>query len=122
MSTLGRPPREEKADRAPIEPPQGERERTRRRRVEPLNVVDGDQDRSAFAQKLQDVAHCNGKRAVIDRITRRLLLEKRHLERVPSRRQERRERVVVYDILEQIHEPNVSEGMLRLGRTRRQDR
>ncbi len=122
MSTLGRPPREEKADRAPIEPPQGERERTRRGRVEPLNVVDGDQDRSAFAQKLQDVAHCNGKRAVIDRITRRLLSEKRHLERVPSRRQERRQRVVVYDILEQIHEPNVSEGMLRLGRTRRQDR
>ena len=69
MRTLGQPPCEEKADRARVEPPQGERERTRRGRVEPLNVVDGDQNRSTFAQKLQDVAHCNGKRAVIDRIT-----------------------------------------------------
>ena len=44
------------------------------------------------------------------------------MERAPSRRQECRQRLVVDDVLEQIHEPNVSKSMLRLGRTRRQDR
>ena len=51
MRALSQTPCEEKADRARVEPPQGERERTRRGRVEPLNVVDGDQNRPTFAQK-----------------------------------------------------------------------
>ena len=86
MRALGRPPRQQEADRARVEPPQGERERARRGRVEPLNVVDGDQDRCAFAQELQRVAHCDRERAAIDRIARRLLSEQRHLERAPPRR------------------------------------
>ena len=53
---------------------------------------------------------------MIDRITRRLLSKQRHLERAPSRRQQCRQRVVD-DPLKQIHEPYVSEGALRLGRT-----
>ena len=69
LRALDQPPCEQKADRARVEPPQGERERARRGRVEPLNVVDGDQNRPTFAQKLQRVAHCNRERAAIDGIT-----------------------------------------------------
>jgi hypothetical protein len=69
MRALDQPPCEQKADGVRVEPPQGEREGTRRGRVEPLNVVDGDQYRSRLAHKLQDVAHCNREGAVIDGIT-----------------------------------------------------
>ena len=47
VPALGQPPRSRSRTRRPSEPPQGESKRTRRRRVEPLDVVDGDQSRSA---------------------------------------------------------------------------
>src|SRR5919204_2130274 len=85
LRALDQPPRKYKDDRARVEPPQGEPERTRRRRVEPLDVVDGDQNRSAVAQKLQPIVHGDGKRPAIDGIARRLLPEQRDLKRAPPR-------------------------------------
>ena len=62
------PSREENTDGAGVEPPKGEHQRVRRRRIEPLNVVDGDQGWSALAQDLQHVAHRNRESAAIDGI------------------------------------------------------
>jgi hypothetical protein len=70
---VSEPPREEKAHRSCVEPPKSERERTRRRWIEPLHVVDRDQRRSSFAQELQRVAHCDCTRASIDGISGSLL-------------------------------------------------
>ena len=68
FTDLDRPPRKQKDERARIESPDGESERTRRRRVQPLNVVDGDQSRSAFTEKPQRIVDCDRKRPAIDGI------------------------------------------------------
>jgi hypothetical protein len=46
-----------------------EGERAQRGWVEPLNIIDGDHDWLALAQKLQHVAHRHGERTLINGIT-----------------------------------------------------
>jgi hypothetical protein len=61
-------PGQQNANVACGEPAGRKCERARRGCVEPLDVVDGDQNRLIFAEKLQHVAHRDGHRALIDRI------------------------------------------------------
>ena len=87
----GRPPSTQPASKQHqhlvlVEPAQRKRQRARRGRVEPLDVVDSDQDRRPIAQKLQHVVHRHRERTAIDGITRRLLPKQRDLERTPPRR------------------------------------
>ena len=91
---LSAPPCEEKTDRSRAQPPDGERERMRGRRVEPLSIVNRDQRRPTLAQQLQRVAHRDRKRAPIDGLAGRLLPEQRDFQRAPSRRQQLRQHLV----------------------------
>ncbi len=120
LRSIGEPSGEQHENIVRGKPSQGERKRARRRWVEPLDVVDGDQNRFLFAEKLHHVAHRDGERAMIDSLTRRLLSQHRDLERVPSRCRERRQGVVE-DVLEQIAQSHVSEAALGLGRPRGED-
>jgi hypothetical protein len=114
------PPGEQQQNRARRESSQRERKRARRRRVEPLNIVDGEQDRLPLAQHLQHVAHRHADRPVIDRIAGRLLAEKRDLERTPPRRRDQRGDVRETR-LEQVAQTDVSEPALGLRRSRHKD-
>jgi hypothetical protein len=51
-----------------VKPPQCKRQRTRRGRVEPLDIVDCDHDRLAIAKSFKCTAHRHGKRSAVDRI------------------------------------------------------
>jgi hypothetical protein len=53
----------------PVEPSQRERQCARRGWVEPLDVVDSDQNRLPFAQNLQHAVHRHREGAVINAIT-----------------------------------------------------
>jgi hypothetical protein len=86
LRSLDEPSGEQQARAVPLEPPQRERKCSRGGRVEPLNVVDGNQKGLPLAEKLQRIAHGHGQRPAIHRIARRVLEEQRHLERAPARR------------------------------------
>jgi hypothetical protein len=73
LRSIGEPSGEQHENIVRGKPSQGECKRARRGWVEPLDVVDGDQNRFLFAEKLHHVAHRDGERAVIDSLTRRLL-------------------------------------------------
>jgi hypothetical protein len=62
-------PGEEHEYTVPAQPSQRERKRARRRWVEPLDVVNGNQNRLPFTETLQHLAHRYGKGAAIDGIT-----------------------------------------------------
>ena len=68
------------------EPSQRERKRVRRRGVEPLEVVNGDEDGLVFGEQLQCTSSRNPERARIDRIRGRLFDEERGLKRATPRR------------------------------------
>jgi hypothetical protein len=63
------PPSKQQADTRCGQPAERERERARRGRVEPLDIVDGDHHRLALTEEPDHVAHRNGERALIDAIT-----------------------------------------------------
>jgi hypothetical protein len=67
------PAGEQHENRARGEPSQRERKRARRGRVEPLNVVDCEQNRLARAEQVQHVAYRYAEGAVINRIVCGLL-------------------------------------------------
>jgi hypothetical protein len=71
-----------------------ERERPRRRLVEPLDVVDRNDNELIFGEHPQRAANRNGERARICRISRRLLHEERGLERAPLRHRQRRQHLI----------------------------
>jgi hypothetical protein len=119
LRCIGEPSGEQHEDPARPEPSQRERKRGRRRRIEPLDVIDSHHDRLPIAQKLQHVAHRDGHRTLIDRVTKRLVSQHRDLERAPPRRRERGQGLVE-DILEQIAQAHVGEAAFGLHRTRRQ--
>ena len=98
---VGEPSREQKTHVGFVEPPQRERQRTRRGRIEPLNVVDRDHERLASTQSLECAADGHGERAAVDGIARGLLDEERDLERTtPWWAQVRQD--IVEDSVEQV--------------------
>src|SRR6185503_3724369 len=86
------------------------------RRVEPLDVVDRDDERAGIREQLQHVAHRDCEGAVVDGLVG-LVLEKGRLERPPPRRAQSWQRLV-RDMLEEITEARVRQTALRLRRAR----
>jgi hypothetical protein len=68
LRSVDEPPGEQQEYTVAGEPSQTELDRAGRRGIEPLDVVHRDQDRPAFAEKLQHVAHRHSDRAVINTI------------------------------------------------------
>ena len=110
---------EQNVDGLVVHPPQRKRQHARRRRVEPLDVVDGKHDRRLGSESLQCATDCNAERARI-RAGIGILDEERDLERAPPRCRQRRQDALEH-VLEQVAETGVSEPSLRLGRPRHED-
>ena len=100
-------------------PPQRKRQHARRRRVEPLDVINGKHDRRLGSESLQCATDCNAKRARI-RAGIGILDEERDLERAPPRCRQRRQHALEH-VLEEVTETGVSKPSLRLGRPRHED-
>ncbi len=90
-------------------------ERGRRRRVEPLEVVDRD-DQLLLGEQLQGAADRDPEGPRIDRTAGWIRDEQGNLERAPLRRRQLRENVVE-DPVEEVAQPGEGERALRLGRT-----
>ena len=112
---VGEAAREQDRERR-VQAPKSERERTRRRGVEPLDVVDGEQQRFVGGQHRERASHGDTERARIDPI-RGFLDEEGHLERTPPRRRKRWQDVIE-DVLEQVAEAREREAAIGLGRSR----
>ena len=108
------PPGEQDADVFLPEPPESEGQSARGRRIEPLDVIDRDDDWLAIAQQVQDVPDCDSECPVVDRIIVRFFDEQRDLECVPPRGRESRQHIAE-NALEQISEAGVREPALGLG-------
>ena len=85
-SHAARAAREQEADRRAVEPPRGEAQGLGGRRVEPLQVVDRDQDRTGGRQRPQTVEHAQRDRPRLRGVGRRLAAQQRDLERPRLRR------------------------------------
>jgi hypothetical protein len=107
--------RDQKAEGLVPQPPQRELERGRRARVEPLEVVDGEQDGPRRCQLAEDGADSRGHRAPIDGGRSRIRQEKRNLESAPLGLGQSSDRIFRHR-LEQIGERREREPRLRLGR------
>ena len=114
------PPGDEQADRRLSEPTGDELERTRRRRVEPLDVVDGQENRSGLGQRAHDAEEAQRDGARLRRGAFGLPPEQRNLERVPLRFGEPRHRFG-RDVLQQVAERGERELRLRIDRPADQD-
>ena len=110
---------EQNVDGLLAHPPQREREYARRRRVEPLDVVDGKHDRRLCSESLQCASDCDAERARIG-VTRRVFEQQCHLERTPPRRRQLRQDSLE-DLVEQVAEAGVSEPSVELCRPRHED-
>ena len=108
---------EEDPDRLAVEPPQRERERIRRRGIEPLDVVDREQQRAAGGQRDERVVHPDRERARICRDVALGIEQQRRLERPTPWRREHRQHFGG-GFPEQVAEPGVRESLLGLGRPR----
>jgi hypothetical protein len=111
------PPRQQQEHPAPIEPPQRERELVGRRRIEPLEIVDRDDQRPVLGEHLEGIANGEPERARIHGFRSRVLQQERGLEGAPPRRRQPRQHVVEHT-LEQIPQACVREAALSLGRSR----
>ena len=107
------PAREQDAD-SRLQAAQGERQTGRGRRVEPLEVVDGDHERRVLGENFERVADGDAERAWIDRLLG-LFEQKRDPER-PSARCRQRGQDVIENGLEEVSEPGEREPALGLGR------
>ena len=105
---------EEDPDRLAVEPPQREREHIRRRRIEPLDVVDREQQRAAGGQRDERVVHPDRERARICRDVPLGIEQQRRLERPTPWRREHRQHFGG-GFPEQVAEPGVRESLLGLG-------
>ena len=110
------PPGEQQAHIVRANPSQRKCERTRRRGVQPLEIVDRNEHRGVFGEQLQGAARSNAERPWIHCIRCRLVEKKRDLQRALSWCGQRREHLVE-DVLEQIAKPDVREIALGLGRS-----
>jgi hypothetical protein len=113
------PPGQEQKHAVGSNPTQRERERARRGRVEPLNIVDSEHDRP-FGERLQGSTDRDAQRPRIDRLLGSLVQEQRDFERVASRRRQGGQYLVEH-ALEEIAEHDVGQPAFRLGWSRRED-
>ena len=120
LRSVDQAPGEQQEHACSGEPSERERERARRRGIEPLKIVDRDENGPVVGEQLQRAPSRDPECARIHRICGRLFEEKRHLERAPPGRRQRGQDVVE-DVLEEIAEPDVGEAALGLGRSRRED-
>ena len=72
------------------EPPERHLKHAGRGRVEPLEVVEGDEDAAALGHRRQHVEDCKPDRVRVERLVAGLDEPERDLERAPARRDERR--------------------------------
>ena len=98
----------EETDRLVVQASKRDLDRTRRRRVEPLDVVEGDKDRLLLGQGTQDVQHRKPDCMRIGRRLAGLHEQQRHLQRPPPRRRERGPDLVEH-VAEQLREPGERE-------------
>ena len=120
LNSIRQPPREQQQHAARRGPSKREAEGARRGRVEPLHVVDRDDDRPVVRQHLQRGASRDPERPRIDPVCGRILEEECALERAASRRRQRRQHDVE-DVLEQVAEARQSQTALGLGGPRGKD-
>src|SRR5262245_39905447 len=106
------PPSKDQPDRA-AQAPQREGECAGRRGVEPMHVVDRDDDRSLLAEQMEHVAHGHGEGAMVGAVLRGLA-QQRYFQRAQAgRRQPGLD--IVKCILEEVAQPEVSEAAFGLG-------
>ena len=79
---------EQKSYRLVLEPPRGERQHLVRRSVEPLDVIDGDQQRPPHRQRPQGVQEAERDRSGLRRNVGRLGAQERNLQRTQLRRRQ----------------------------------
>ena len=101
-------------------PAQRERECACRGWVEPLDIVDGEHDRSPFGERLERGTDRDAERPRVDRLLGSLVQQQRDFERVPSRRRQGGQHLVEH-ALEEIAEHDMGQSALGLGRARRED-
>jgi hypothetical protein len=112
--------RPEQQDRRLGEPADREPERVGGGRVEPLDVVDRDDERALLGQRLERAANADAERTRIDRPAGGVLDEQGDFERTPLRCRECGKRLVEH-VLEEVGEPSVLEAALGLRRPRDED-
>ena len=110
---------EQEEDRPLVHPPQRERECARRGRVEPLVVVDREDNRPLGSENLQRAPDRDAERARIE-VVSILLDEERDLQRMAPGRRQRRQHALE-NALEQVAEAGVGQPPLRFSRPRHED-
>ena len=109
----------EKTDVAVVQPPQRKSKRAHGRRIQPLHVVDRNQDRLAIREQMQRAPDGHSERSRIDPGFRHPLDEQSALERATTRRGQFR-RDLRERVLEKVSQPGVREPQLGLRRPRRE--
>ena len=110
---------EQQEDRPIAQPPQREGERARRGRIEPLDVVDREDNRPLGSENLERTPNRDTERARVEAV-RIFLDEECHLERVAPGRRQRRQHVLEH-VLEQVAEAGVCQPSFRFSRPRNED-
>ena len=120
LRSVGEPPGEQQEHVVRAQPSHREAEGSRRRGVQPLQIVDRDEQRPVFGEQLDRAANGDPDRPRIHPLTRVLLAQERDLERTAPRRRQPGQDFVEH-VLEQIAEAHVREPALGLGRSRHED-
>jgi hypothetical protein len=110
---LAEPPRPQQRDIGLRQPPQRKPDRTCRRGVEPLQVVDCDHQ-SVLGEQLESAPDRNAERPLVDTGLRCILDQQGDLERPAPRRRQGRQHLVERTV-EQVAEAGVGKRALRLG-------
>jgi hypothetical protein len=115
------PLREQEAHRVvALEPAHGERQRLRRRCVQPLDVVDRDEHRGAPREHAERVPEADGDRVRLGGHARRGGTEEGDLERMELRRRQVAELVALHPV-EEVDQRREREPRLGVARPRRED-
>ena len=109
----------EKPDVAVVQTPQRESKRAHGRRIQPLHVVDRNQDRLAISEQMQRAPDGHSESSRINTAFSRPLDEQSALERATTRRGQCR-RNLRERVLEEVSQPRVREPQLGLCRPRRE--
>ena len=114
---------EQRADALVTQPTEREQERPRRRSIEPLEVVDRDEDRRVRCERREDCRGRRGRpRAARQHCRRRILRSAAPLSSARRRSvAQRRQQLVGHDRAEQLGDPGEGEDSLGLDRAVRED-